>query len=140
MTALPAHFQPMTAAEYSALPEDSEHHYELQDGHVIMSAKPIPDHQHAVFELGVQLRSSQVPAHLQLLLDVDLDMQLVPPTQPGTVRVPDLAVVTRDAFLRVRHEGGFLRAADCVLTIEVHSTTTGRTDQVIKHGEYAALA
>jgi len=65
---------------------------------------------------------------------------MVPPTQPGTVRVPDLAVVTRDAFLRVRHEGGFLRAADCVLTIDVHSTTTGRTDQVIKHGEYAALA
>ena len=40
----------------------------------------------------------------------------------------------------MRHEGGFLRAADCVLAIEVHSTTTGRTDQVIKHGEYAALA
>jgi len=136
MTALPAHFQPMTAAEYSALPEDSEHHYELQDGHVIMSAKPIPDHQNAVGELYVKLRP-QIPQNLKVLLDVDLDMELAPPTQPGTVRVPDLAVVTHEAFLRVRREGGFLRAAECVLAIEVHSTTTRRTDQVIKHGEYA---
>ena len=132
----PVPLRPLTAAEYAGLPEDSDHDYELQDGHVIMSAKPIPDHQHAVVELCVQLRA-QVPAHLQLLLDVDLDMELVPPTQPGTVRVPDLAVVTRDAFLRVRHEGGFLRAAECVLAIEVHSTTARRTDQVIEHGEYA---
>jgi len=136
MTAFPVPLRSLTAAEYAALPEDSDHDYELQDGHVIMSAKPIPDHQHAVGELYVQLHA-QVPEHLQLLLEVDLDMELVPPTQPGTVRAPDLAVVTREAFLRVRLEGGLLRAAECVLAIEVHSATTRRTDQVIKHGEYA---
>ncbi len=136
MTALPVPLHPLTAAEYAALPEDSDHDYELQDGHIIMSAKPIPDHQHAVGRLYLQL-DSQIPEHLQLLLDVDVDMQLVPPVQPGTVRVPDLAVVTREAFLRVRRQGGFLRAAECVLAIEVHSATTRRTDQVIKHGEYA---
>jgi Uma2 family endonuclease len=136
MTALPDFLHPLTVAKYAALPEYPDHDYELQDGHVIMSAKPIPDHQHAVFELGVQLRS-QVPEHLKLLLEVDVDMELVPPTQPGTVRAPDLVVVTHEAFLRVRREGGFLRAAECVLAIEVHSTTTRRTDQVIKHGEYA---
>ena len=96
MTALPVPLRPLTAAEYAALPEDSDHDYELQDGHVIMSAKPIPDHQHAVGELYVQLQP-QIPEHLKLLLDVDLDMELVPPTQPGTVRVPDLVVVTREA-------------------------------------------
>lgn len=136
MTALPVRLHPLTAAEYAALPEDSDHDYELQDGHIITSAKPIPDHQHAVGRLYLQL-DSQIPEHLQLLLAVDVDMQLVPPVQPGTVRVPDLAVVTREAFLRVRRQGGFLRAADCVLAIEVHSATTRRTDQVIKHGEYA---
>jgi Uma2 family endonuclease len=76
MTALPvppssARLQPMTAAEYAALPEDTDHDYELQDGHFIMSAKPIPKHQRALLELGVQLRP-QVPEHLQLLLGVDL--------------------------------------------------------------------
>jgi Uma2 family endonuclease len=136
MTALPDFLRPLTVAKYAALPEYPDRDYELQDGHVVMSAKPIPDHQHAVFELGVQLRS-QVPEHLKLLLEVDVDMDLVPPTQPGTVRAPDLVVVTHEAFLRVRHEGGFLRAAECVLAIEVHSTTARRTDQVIKHGEYA---
>ncbi len=136
MTALPVPPRSLTAAEYYALPEDSDHDYELQDGHVIMSAKPIPDHQHAVGELYAQLRT-QVPAPLQLLLEVDLDMELVPPTQPGTVRAPDLVVVTREAFRRVRHERGFLRAAECVLAVEVHSATTRRTDQVIKHDEYA---
>lgn len=37
----------------------------------------------------------------------------------------------------MRHEGGFLRADECVLAIEVHSASTRRTDQVIKHSEYA---
>lgn len=126
----------MTAAEYAALPEDSDHDYELQDGHLIMSAKPIPRHQRALFELGVQLRS-QVPAHLQLLLDVDIDVELDPPDSPGTVRVPDLVVVTREAFRRVDTEGGFLRGTECVLAVEIHSPGSYRTDQVIKHGEYA---
>jgi Uma2 family endonuclease len=141
MTAVPVphpsmHLQPMTAAEYAELPEDSDHNYELQDGYVIVSAKPVPDHQSAVLKLGVQL-TAQVPEHLALLPDVDIDLELAPPTQPGTVRAPDLVVVTRDAFLRVRNEGGFLRAAECVLAVEVHSASTRRTDQAIKHGEYA---
>ena len=126
----------MTAAEYDELPEDSDHNYELQDGHVILSAKPIPDHQRAVIELIVQLRS-QIPDHLQLLTEVDLDMQLVPPDRPGTVRAPDLVVITGEAYERVDAEGGFVRADECVLVIEVHSTSTRRTDQVVKHGEYA---
>ena len=141
MTAVPVphpsvHLQPMTAAEYAELPEDSDHNHELQDGYVIASAKPIPDHQSAVLSLGVQL-SAQVPSHLKLLPEVDIDLELAPPTRPGTVRTPDLVVVTREAFLRVRNDGGFLRAAECVLTVEVHSTSTRRTDQVIKHSEYA---
>jgi Uma2 family endonuclease len=141
MTAVPAphpsqYLLPLTAAEYAELPEDSDHNYELQDGHVIMSAKPVPDHQSAVGELYAQVRP-QVPGHLHLLLDVDLDLELAPSTQPGTVRAPGLVIVSREAFLRVRREGGFLRAAECVLAVEVHSASTRRTDQAIKHSEYA---
>jgi Uma2 family endonuclease len=141
MTALPvppssAWLQPMTAAEYAALPEDNDHVYELQDGHVIMSASPIPRHKRALFRLGVQLQS-QIPEHLELLLDVDLDMELAPPTQPGTVRVPDLVIITREAYQRVDEEGGFLRAGECVLAVEIHSPGSYRTDQAIKHSEYA---
>jgi hypothetical protein len=101
-----------------------------------MSAKPIPRHQRAVVELIVQLRP-QIPGHLELLPEVDLDMELAPVDQPGTVRVPDLVVVTREAYLRVDAEGGFLRAGECVLAVEIHSPGSYRTDQAIKHAEYA---
>jgi Uma2 family endonuclease len=141
MTALPvpppaAWLQPMTAAEYAALPEDNDHRYELQDGHVIMSASPIPRHQRALIRLVGQLQP-QMQEHLELLIEVDLDMELAPPTQPGTVRQPDLVVVTREAYQRVDEEGGFLRADECLLAVEIHSPGTYRTDQAIKHSEYA---
>jgi Uma2 family endonuclease len=141
MTALPvppapASFHPLTAAEYAALPEDSDHDYELQDGSVIMSAKPIPRHQHAAGQLYLQL-AAQIPEYLRLLIEVDLDVELAPPTEPGTVRAPDLVVVTRDAYDRVDEGGGFLRAAECVLAVEIHSPGSYRTDQRIKHDEYA---
>lgn len=126
----------MTAAEYAALPEDTDHDYELQDGHVIMSAKPIPRHQRALVRLMIQLQS-QIPEQFELLPDVDVDMELAPPTQPGTVRVPDLVVVTGKAYRRVDEEGGFLRAGECVLAVEIHSPGSYRTDQAIKHNEYA---
>jgi hypothetical protein len=61
----------MTAAEYAALPEDSDHNYELQDGHVIKSASPIPRHQRALLRLAGQLRP-QIQEHLELLIEVDL--------------------------------------------------------------------
>lgn len=140
MTALPVQLdpqpRPMTAAEYAATPETPDHRFELQEGAVVMPARPVPDHQDALFELGVQLRP-QVPPHLKMLLEVDLDLHLVPPSHPGTVRVPDLVVVTREAFLRVRRDRGLLRADDTVLAVELHSTSTKRTDTVVKHAEYA---
>jgi Uma2 family endonuclease len=126
----------MTAAEYAATPETPDHRFELQEGAVVMPASPVPDHQDALAEVYVQLRG-QAPPHLKLLLEVDVDLHLVPPTHPGTVRVPDLVVVTREAFLRVRRAGGLLRADDTVLAVELHSTSTRRTDKVIKHSEYA---
>ncbi len=101
-----------------------------------MAAQPVPDHQDCLGELYVQLRS-QTPPSLKVLLGVDVDLELVSPNQPGTVRVPDLVVVTRAGFLRVRAEGGLLRARDVVLAVEIHPATTRRTDTVIKHAEYA---
>ncbi|HYH31623.1 MAG TPA: Uma2 family endonuclease [Pseudonocardia sp.] len=141
MTALPVPPAPlpMTAAEFAALPEDAEARFELQEGALVMPPRPVPVHQDCLFELGSQLRP-QVPAHLKMLLDVDVDLQLVPPGQPGTVRAPDLVVVTRASFDRVRAEGGLLRAADVVLAVEILSTGSRRTDGVVKRGEYADAA
>lgn len=47
---------PMTAAQYAALPEDAEIHYELQDGILVPMASPDPEHQVALLEFAFQLR------------------------------------------------------------------------------------
>lgn len=137
MTALP--LQPprlLTVAEFAALPEAREGRYELQEGHIVMSPSPVPEHQLSWLELRDQLRD-QVPGHLRVVPEVDIDLGLVPPTRPGFVRIPDLVVVTRAGLDRRRREGGILRASEVVLAVEIISDGSERTDRTIKHSEYA---
>jgi Uma2 family endonuclease len=137
MTALPQPTAPsLTVADYLALPEDSESRFELQEGNLVMSPRPVPDHQAAGFQLGHQIQMS-LPEHLQIAPDVDIDLGLVPEDQPGTVRAPDLAIVLRTGMQRVRTRRELLRASDVVLAIEIISPNSRRTDSVFKHSEYA---
>jgi Uma2 family endonuclease len=137
MTALPLR-RPrlLTVPEFAALPEATDGRYELQEGHVVMSPSPVPEHQLCLAELQYQLRD-HVPAELQSVPEVDIDLELVPPDRPGFVRIPDLVVVTRAELDRRRREGGLLRAGAVVLAIEVISDGSRRTDRSIKHDEYA---
>ncbi|MDQ3988437.1 MAG: Uma2 family endonuclease [Actinomycetota bacterium] len=128
--------RPLTVAEYAALPEDGEIHYELQEGILVMSPSSITDHQRCLRRLLRELED-QVPGGLEPIPDVDVDLQLVRPAQPGFVRRPDLVVVTCAAIERVRWEQGLLRASDVVLAVEIISPGSRRMDTVVKHGEYA---
>jgi hypothetical protein len=92
-----------------------------------------------VLELRFQLRE-QTPSSLRTVAGVDIDLELVPAREPGTVRVPDLVVVTEASFQRVRDGGGLLRAADVLLAVEILARSTRRTDSVIKRAEYATPA
>jgi hypothetical protein len=47
-----------------------------------MAASPIPEHQICIDELMYQLRGS-VPAGYRPIIDIDIDLQLVPPPGPG---------------------------------------------------------
>jgi Uma2 family endonuclease len=140
MTALPLPPRPqslLTVADYVALGEDPDGvRYELQEGILVMAASPFPRHQRCILRFGGQLEP-QLPDHLDVFPDVDIDLQLVPPTGPGTVRRPDLAVVTRDGFERREREGGVLRASELVVAIEVLSPGSVRVDRVLKNSEYA---
>ena len=139
MTALPLQppYHLLTVADYAALPEDPDGvRYELQEGNLVMSPSPVTDHQLCVQRLLVGI-VSQVSAEVEVIPDVDVDLQLVPPDQPGTVRRPDVVVVSRAAVERVREERGLLRADEVVLAVEILSRGSRRLDTVVKAAEYA---
>lgn len=137
MTALP---EPpgrlLTVDAYAALGEDDRYRSELQEGNLVMSPSPAPDHMIVMGRLFVQL-DEQLPPDLQVIPDVDIDLELAPRGKPGFVRRPDLVVAYRVAVDRVRRNGGVLRACEVLVVIEVVSPGSYRTDHVIKRGEYA---
>ncbi|MGH3752452.1 MAG: Uma2 family endonuclease [Pseudonocardiaceae bacterium] len=128
--------RPMTVTEYTALPEDDEIRYELQEGILVMSPSPLPDHQRCLRRL-LRMLEDQLPDGLEPVPEVDIDLRLVRPSQPGFVRRPDVVVVTCTAIERVRKERALLHASDAVLAIEIISPGSRRMDTVVKHSEYA---
>ncbi|MGH3908383.1 MAG: Uma2 family endonuclease [Pseudonocardiaceae bacterium] len=136
MTALP---QPpghlLTVAEYAELGESTSGSSELQEGNIIMSPSSTPRHMIASGRLLQQVQS-QLPGHLCAIQEVDVDLTLVPPDQPGLVRRPDLVVVDDKAVDRVDRDGGLLRADDVLVVVEIVSAGTRRLDHVVKRGEY----
>ncbi|MGQ0573718.1 MAG: Uma2 family endonuclease [Pseudonocardia sp.] len=136
MAALPLQDRLLSVDEYAALPEDSDARYELHEGAVVMSPKPVPRHQRCQWRFGRRLESL-LPAGYELLPDVDVDLQLAPRHAPGFARAPDLVVVDAGAADRVHAEGGFILAREVLVVVEILSPTTKRTDTVVKHAEYA---
>jgi Uma2 family endonuclease len=126
----------LTVADFLVLDEDERYRYELQEGVVMVTNKPVPRHQRVLARLIVAL-TPLLGADLILLPETPIDLGLVPPSAPGFVRVPDLVVVTRAGYERVDAEGGVLRGPEVVLAIEILSPSTRRVDIRIKHDEYA---
>ncbi|MGQ0773664.1 MAG: Uma2 family endonuclease [Pseudonocardiales bacterium] len=94
------------------------------------------DHNFAELEMAMQLRP-QLPDHLEVILDVDVDLELADPDQPGFSRRPDLVIVQRSARQRVRAVGGLIRACEVSVVAEIVSPGSHRTDHVAKRSEYA---
>ncbi len=126
----------LTVSEYLEIGEVEPGYTELVEGRLLTSPSPVSDHSYAAGELKAQLRA-QLPEGIEALEDLDVDLQLAPPDAPGTVRRPDLIVVPRDARLRVRREGGVIRASEVLVAVEVVSPGSKRTDYDHKRGEYA---
>jgi Uma2 family endonuclease len=128
--------RPFTVAEYAALGETESGYTELIEGRLLMSPSPVPDYGYAMGELFVAVRSS-LPEGFEAIQDTDLDLELAPADEPGTVHRPDVMVVAAQARRRVRAEGGLLRASDARLVVEIVSPSSRRTDRVVKRDEYA---
>jgi Uma2 family endonuclease len=131
-----APLHPLTVAEYLEIGEIEPGYSELVEGCLLMSPTPVPDHNYALLEMAVQLRS-QLPRGLEVLQDMDVDLRLAPPEAPGTVRRPDLIVVPHDARLRVRREGGVIRASEVLVAVEIVLPGAKRVEHTHKRGEYA---
>jgi Uma2 family endonuclease len=135
VTALP-YPRLLTIAEYAELGEVESGYTELLEGRLLMSPSLAMDHNNASLELAFQLRP-QLPNHLEVLLDIDVDLELVPADQPGYSRRPDLVIAQRSARQRQRREGGILRACEVAVIVEIVSPSSRYTDHKVKHGEYA---
>jgi len=143
MTAMPAHsHEPiafdhlLTIAEYAALGETEPGYTELVEGRLLMSPSPTPKHNIALGRLYTQL-IEQVPQALIVIQDIDIDLELVPPHEPGFSRRPDLVLVERSEVERVNSDGGILRASAVPLVVEIVSPGSRWIDNVDKRAQYA---
>ncbi|GAA1876429.1 Uma2 family endonuclease [Pseudonocardia ailaonensis] len=116
----------MTLANFDALPEDNSVRYELQDGVVVMSARPNRPHQRALHRLISRIED-RLPAGWEVLGEFEV---LVLDGSPATVRVPDI-VVTRTTGNENRAD-----AADVALAVEIISPGSRNIDLHLKPFEY----
>jgi Uma2 family endonuclease len=126
----------LTIAEFAALPEDDRHRWELQEGSLVMSPSPSARHMQAAGLLLLQLHP-QLPAGLRAIVDLDVDLGLVPAGRPGHARRPDLIVIEAGTIDRAENEGRLIHADEVRLVVEIVSPGSVRMDHVIKRGEYA---
>jgi Uma2 family endonuclease len=126
---------PLTIAEYERLPEDTEHRWELQEGWLVMSPSPRPRHALAVKELLKQLEP-QLPGNLCALPDIGINLELLPPDEPGQVRRSDLIIVDWAAYDSAEKEDRIIRASEVLVVAEIVSRGSVRMDNVNKRVEY----
>ena len=93
-------------------------------------------HQHALAELLCQVKP-QVPAGLQSMMAVDIDLEFATAGQPATSRRPDLIVAESTALDELRDSDRMIRASEVVLVAELVAQSTRRLDTLVKHREYA---
>jgi Uma2 family endonuclease len=128
VSVLPVSPRLLTVAEYLTLGEPDSGYTELVEGRVVASPSASREHNRGAFRLANQLEA-QLPDHLEVLLDIDVDLQLTSPDEPGFVRRPDVVVA--------RHGKGLIAARDVVLVVEIVSPGSVRTDNLVKRSEYA---
>src|SRR3978361_1997296 len=90
----PGRSRPLTGADSRKIGEVEPGYTELEEGRLLLSPSPRTRHSTACSELWLALRT-QPPSGLRAVQDIDVDLQLAPPEGPGTVRRPDVIVVSR---------------------------------------------
>lgn len=122
----------LTLEDWVALPEDNSRSYELVEGVLVVSPRPLSLHQRASWRLAAQLES-QLPISCGALTETEVVVDQDP---TPTVRVPDVIVVPAVGIEENRPRWD---AAEVLLAVEILSAGTKRTDRVTKFAEYAEV-
>jgi Uma2 family endonuclease len=117
----------LSLEDWDALPEDNTAHFELQEGVLIVTPRPLRQHARAVFRIAKQL-DGQLPDDLEAIIEFEV---CVDAAYPPTVRIPDVVITGKEGSERRLTGSGVL------LAIEVVSPGSKRTDTVTKRSEYA---
>ncbi|MBO0853193.1 MAG: Uma2 family endonuclease [Nocardia sp.] len=122
------HERPISVEDFDALPVDTDHRYELENGSLLVIARPAPPHSRAIKRLLPQL-DDQLPPELEAFSELETEL-----TGRSPRRVPDVVVARVEVVEQPR-----IRAEQIVLAVEI--ATSGESavrDYAIKAGEYAA--
>lgn len=130
MTTLPdAPDHLLSLAEWDALPEDNSRRLELVEGAVVVSPRPLNEHQAVAQELAVALDRALRPGWRAL---TDVEVSLAGTALP-TVRAPDVVVLHGTAFRgRSRND-----SRNVLAVVEVLSPGSHHRDRLRKLAEYA---
>ena len=118
----------MTAKEWEAF-DAPDQRYELSDGVLVMSPRPILVHQHLCRRLANVLDEQLATAVPVLEVEVVIDS-----AHPPTYRTPDISVVRAEVVSR---GPAGLVPADVLLAVEVVSPGSRTTDDITKPYQYA---
>jgi Uma2 family endonuclease len=132
MTAMPWPDHLLTLEEFAALPEDNSRRYEVQEGVLIVSPRPVGLHSRVAKQLAFHL-DDQLPAEWESAIEMDL---VVRPDFPIGVRVPDVVVTRREL---IDQNVPRLHPEDVLVAVEIISPGSRRTDTVLKPIEYAEI-
>lgn len=117
----------MTLAEYDALPEGDSARYELQEGVLVMSPRPVRTHQRALNRLLTTF-DEQLPPGWESIGDFEVVVRAV---EPVILRAPDLVVVRADGPEKR------VPADEVLLAVEIISPGSRNIDLHLKPYEYA---
>ncbi|GAA0620250.1 Uma2 family endonuclease [Kutzneria viridogrisea] len=120
----------LSLEEFTALPEDTSRRYEVLEGVLIVSPRPVGLHSRVAKQLALHL-DEQLSPEWEAAIEMDLVLR---PGFPLGVRVPDV-VVTRSEL--IDQSAPRLYPEDVLIAVEVISPGSRMTDTVLKPVEYA---
>lgn len=123
------HGRPISVQEFDALPVDTSHRYEIENGLLLVNARPAPPHSRAIMRLVFQL-DGQLPPGWEVFAEIEAEL----PVGRSQRRVPDVVVTQVDIDSQAR-----IRSEQIALAIEIASSDGSAVrDYSTKAGEYAA--